>query len=403
VAAIPEDICSDLSINRELLTVVGLPEAGGRGGDAGSLRAIGRELGIRYVLDGSIRGIADRLAVNLQLIDVGPGVHLWSEQFDIDITGTTDTRNEMTSRAALTLIQQFVEHFSRGLATVPPEDWTADDLVIRGMALLIRPIMALNSPDPNPQEALGYFEQALVAAPHSIQAKLGIARVLVLMGTLGQSPRGGSEEVRAEQLVAEILAVDGDNVSAHIAMGRIRQTQFRFKDSLEALNVALRLAPNYAPALTNSGLTLALLCRPHAAVPLLEKSLRLSPHGSFAPLSHAYLGLCHLLKGDAETAILSLRTARAINPRMSLTHLWLAAALGLNGELDEAAAVLKQAFAIHPDLLRDMLRDRLLAQRTIPEYVALFRKTIYAGLLRAGLPDVAAEADATNPQAVGNA
>jgi DNA-binding winged helix-turn-helix (wHTH) protein/TolB-like protein len=401
LAAIPEDICHDLSIYRGLLEVVGAPEAGRPDADAAGPRAVGRELGVGYVLDGSIRGIADRLAVNVQLVDVATGVHLWSEQFDIDLGGTTDTRNEVASRVALTIFPQVVDHVSQGLEAVPPEDWTADDLVIRGTALLTRPVTAQIGPESNVQDALGHFEKALVASPRSIRAMLGIARVLVLRVSFGRGPRGGPDEVRAEQLLADVLAVDGDNVQAFILIGIIRRTQIRLNDSLDAFRVALQLAPNHAPLISELGFTLALLGQPDTALPLIERSLRIYPRGYYAPISHACLGLCHLLKGHAATAIPSLRTARAMNPGMSHIHLWLAAALGLNGALDEASAALKQALAIQPDVMRVILRDRLLARRAAPEYVALVRSTVYAGLLRAGLPDVMAEADARSPDAEG--
>jgi tetratricopeptide (TPR) repeat protein len=167
-------------------------------------------------------------------------------------------------------------------------------------------------------------------------------------------------------------------------MGILRRLQSRLNDSLIELRVAIGLAPNDPWTIANLGSTLTRLGQPEAAIPLIERSLRLSPHDFFAPISHSWLGLCHLLLGNTEEAITSLRTARAINPQLFFIHLWLAAALGLTGDLDEAGAALRQAFETSDDVPRSII----LLRRASPDFVARFERTVYVGLRRAGLPDV---------------
>jgi len=213
VEGIPEDIATDLS-HYPGSFVVDSPEALRRAGDSPSTRDIARELGVVYAIQGSIRGVVDQLSVNLQLIDAETGVRLWSERFDIDLDSTADIRNETINRVTLTVAAKLIEDISRRIEALPQEDWTADDLVIRGIALSFHPMAVQSGPEPNRQEALRCFDQALTLAPDSIPAKIGIAGILILNGAVGQNSFGGLDDVRAEQLLADVLRVNGQSALA---------------------------------------------------------------------------------------------------------------------------------------------------------------------------------------------
>src|SRR4051812_3272342 len=179
--------------------------------------------------------------------------------------------------------------------------------------------------------------------------------------------------------------VNSQNAFAHTLMGVLRRQQSRFDDSLTELRVALAMRPDFPPTLANLGITLAFVGLPDAAIPLFERSLRLSPYDYYASASHAFLGLCYLLLGNVEAAVASLRTARASNPHLYFAHWWLAAALGLKGELDAAREAFRQAIEIRPDVIAHV-GARL--RRGTPGHLALYEKTVYLGLRRAGLPDI---------------
>ena len=159
----------------------------------------------------------------------------------------------------------------------------------------------------------------------------------------GQSPQGGPDEVRVGQLLADVLSVNDDSAFARMLMGIYRRQQFRLNDALIELRMAIGLAPNLTWAAPHLGLTLALLGQPDEALPLIERSLRSSEHDFLTPLSHFVRGICHLLLGNTKEAIPSLRIAQVMNPRVYQFFVWLAAALGLKGELDEASAALRHA------------------------------------------------------------
>src|SRR5215472_2373281 len=147
---------------------------------------------------------------------------------------------------------------------------------------------------------------------------------------------------------------------------------------------AIALAPNYAPAYWMLGTTLVLLGEPEAAIVESEKGLRLNPPGAAVPVAYTIMSQGHLLLGHMDKAVELARKACTGNPRLYFTHMLLAAALGLNDELDEARAALTEALKIRPDL--DSLA-RLRAYMTCgsPRYWALREKTINRGLRRAGM------------------
>ena len=130
-----------------------------------------------------------------------------------------------------------------------------------------------------------------------------------------------------------------------------------------------------------------LLGYPESGIPLIEETLRLTPRNFTAPLYHCCLGLCHILLGRVEDALTPLRISRALNPSIFHTHWVLAAALGLKGELPEARAALAQAMTMRPELVSAPC-CYVISRQPSPAFLALFARTVCAGLRRAGLANV---------------
>jgi Flp pilus assembly protein TadD len=169
-------------------------------------------------------------------------------------------------------------------------------------------------------------------------------------------------------------------------MGSLRRLQGRLIDARIELEIAVALAPNSPVAYNQLGATLVFLGQPDAAMPHIEKSLRLAPHDRTTPVNHSYLGLCHMMLGQPEEAVVWLRKGRAGNPRLYYIHMLLAAALALKGELDEAAAALRQAIEIQPQIGSfSGIRARY-KNRAAPQFLALCENTVNVGLRLAGLP-----------------
>jgi len=238
----------------------------------------------------------------------------------------------------------------------------------------------------NRHEAIRCYEQALAGDPASVDVKIGIAFVLIANVADGWSLSAEQDLARAERLLLDVLHINGEIVRAHTSLGILRRLQGRLDESQIEFETALGLAPNHATTMGQLGVTLSLLGLPEAAIPLIEKSIRLAPYHPLAPLSYNFLGTCHLLLNNIEEAVICFKKSRAGNPRLFFTHLGLAAAFGLKGELGEAAAALRQAVEIRPEIgsLSDL---RAWPSLTNPKFLALFERTICAGLRHAGLPD----------------
>jgi tetratricopeptide (TPR) repeat protein len=236
-------------------------------------------------------------------------------------------------------------------------------------------------------EALRTFERALEIDPGSVEAKIGAATVLVTNLGNGWSNSFQQDEARADHLLLEALEGDPNDATAHVTMGLLRRLQGRLGESKIDLETAIALDPNHAVALRQLGSTLIYLGQPEAAIPVIDKSMRLNPRDRFIANTYTALGICHLLVGHTDLAIDLFNKARAANPRHHLSHLYLAAGLGLKGDLEAAKAALDEGIKLKPQV------NSLAAWRahrpweTNPQFLALREKTLDVGLRRAGMPE----------------
>jgi adenylate cyclase len=329
----------------------------------------------KYLIEGSMRDAANGVDVRLQLIDGQTSVRLWSGRLVINLD---DAADEPIHRVAGTIFKTVFEDVHRRIET--QQNLTPIDLMRRGYGLLIRPVNTGQYP-----EAIRLFEQALIGAPSSIPAKLGIVTSLIM--DITDNLDSYAAEDRAERLLLDILRVDADAAVAHMLMGTLRRAQGRLDDSKIEHDIAIQQSPNFPPAVAQLGVTLVCLGDPRTGVDLINKNLRIAPQDFTTPIFLSCQGLCHLLLGYVEEAITSLRKARALNPLMHYVHWWLASALGLKGELDEARAALAQATEMRPELASPPT-CYVLTRRPSPQFITLFEQTVYAGLRLSGLPDI---------------
>ena len=231
------------------------------------------------------------------------------------------------------------------------------------------------------------FEQALELDARSVDARIGLATILVDDLVFGWSSSPQPAEARAEQLLLEALELDQNRSTTRHAMGVLRRSQNRLTESRIELETAVALDRNDAIAFFQLGVTLMYLGQPEEAISHIEKSIRLNPRD---PNLGGYcwaLGSCHLLLTHVEQAIDLLRTARTENPRFWYIHAALAGALGLKGDLDEAKVALADGIQLRPEI-NSLARWRTHAPwNTNPQYWALREKTLNVGLRKAGMPE----------------
>jgi len=173
---------------------------------------------------------------------------------------------------------------------------------------------------------------------------------------------------------------------AHYAMGVLRRSQNRFAEAQIEFEAAIALDRNDALAMIQLGNILRYLGQPEAAIPYVAKAIRLNPRDPNI-VSYFCLGCCHVLLGNVDQAIELLRKARAANPRFWIIQLYLAVALGLRGDLDEARLALSESLTLEAEVSSLARMRAYLPFLTHPQHLALADETLDAGLRRAGFPD----------------
>jgi tetratricopeptide (TPR) repeat protein len=318
--------------------------------------------------------------VNVQLIDGESGAHLWADRFDTEGSKLAETQNDITGRLARTLNIALVQAAHRRIEREGTADANARDLVMRGWASFERG-------DANRAESQLLFERALEIDARSVPARIGVARVLIENLAYPRNDAFRQNETRAERLLTEALKLDASRADTHATLGLLRRVQNRLAEAQAEWEAAIALDRNNSWAYYELGIALMYLGEPQDAIPRFEKAMRLNP--SYPSIAGYYwgLGACQLLLGNVDEAIKLLTKARAANQRPYFIHLWLAGALGLRGDLEEARAALAEVAKLKPELTSLTQIRSYYPWSTNPRHLALRKETVDAGLLRAGLPE----------------
>jgi len=355
-------------------------------GQAIDVKQIGRDLGIRYVLEGSVRRTVDQVQVNVQLIDALSGAHVWAERFETDRRNLAAAQSEITARLTQTLNLELVKDVGRRIELEKPVDPDAQDFVMRGWAWYHRPRSAAAT-----AEAQRAFEHALAIDPRSVEARVGLARALTvhLVGNFEARSLNAlqGDSARAERLLLEAIESDPNHAAARSTMGLLRRVQNRLAEARIEFETAIALGSNDEFGRGQYAWTLLLLGEPEAAIAQGEKNLRVTPRDPTLWGTYLVLGWCRLLLNEAAPAIDMLIKSRAANPRPWVTHFGLAGALGLNGDIGGAKAAIAESMKLNPEV-HSLAHFRAYRPWGNPQYWALFEKTGATGLRRAGFPDI---------------
>jgi TolB-like protein/class 3 adenylate cyclase/Tfp pilus assembly protein PilF len=373
---ITDDLTTDLSRIKGSL-VIARNTAFSFKGKPVDAKQIGRELQVRYVLEGSVQRSGNQVRVNAQLIDTETGAHLWAERFDSDIGDLFSLQNEITARIANALQSQLAIAEARR----PTDNADALDYFLRGRAMLTNPVSRENY-----DEAEGYFEKALAIDPRSVDAAAWLAVALTVRVTDELSDSPDADLQRAERLAAQALAAAPNYGLAHYAKAQVLRAQSRFKAAIPEYETAIALDPSRVPAYAHVGWCKFLTGSVDDALPYFERVLRLSPTGPGVALWYGRMGVIQLLKSQTDAAIASLERASWENPRLPFVHAYLAAAHALKGQSERAhaelaeAQTLSKAYASLANVAKSSWFDD-------PKIRALADATYFPGLRKAGLPE----------------
>ncbi|KNY19856.1 tetratricopeptide repeat protein [Methylobacterium sp. ARG-1] len=338
-------------------------------------RAIGRELGVRYVVQGSLRQSAEQVRFAVQLTDVETGASLWADRYDGPRAAVGAAQDVLVAQVGRALGVRLLEAATHARAGQPAD---AVDLVMRGQALLNRPFARDNHAQARP-----LFERALGLDPMNTDARLGLAEVLVDGVLNGWTTERTADLDTAEQAIASVLQGDPTHPFAHYLRGETLRARSRYAEALAAFDRVLTLNPSFARAYAYRGLIQIFLGRAERTEADIAAAIRLSPRD---PLLGAWLardGLAKLHLGQDQEAIEPLRRAAAVNPLFDFPHLYLACAFARLDRDEEARASLAEFLRLRPGYTLARYRSLTSAD---PTFLAQ-RERIYDGLRRAGLPE----------------
>jgi TolB-like protein/class 3 adenylate cyclase len=378
VDGVTESLTTDLSRIRGSF-VIGRNTAFTYKGKAVDLKQIGRDLNVRYVLEGSVQRGGARMRVNVQLIDAETGNHLWAERFDKPLADLFDMQDEIVARLAAELNAQLVAaEARRAERTATPDSM---DLNFQGLAWLNK-----GTTPENVGQARSFFDRALVADPGNVGALFGSARADVADGANLFVTDLMAAFAAAEVKLTRALSSIPDHAGAHMNLGLVKMLTRRAAEGIAECEHALEGDRNLAQAHSNIAFGKILIGRPEETEAHIAEALRLSPRDKSAYIWMNTAGLAKLHLGSYEEAVAWFRRSVEANRNFPAPSLNLAAALVLLGRLDEARSAAKAGLALNPALATSRIRAAWTARSDDPTFLAGAER-ILDGMRKAGLPE----------------
>jgi adenylate cyclase len=342
-------------------------------------KQIGRELSVRYVLEGSVQRSGNRVRINAQLIDAETDAHLWAERFEGDAGDLFALQDEITSRIAVALNLELIA----AEAARPNEHPDALDYIFRGRAVGLKPGSRENF-----AERIAMFERALVLDPGSVEAQSLLATTLMALVLDGVTTSATADIARAEGLVRQASAAAPRSPLAHYAKGQLLRATRRWEEAIPEYETVLATNPNAVNALAAIAICKVYTGSIEEAVPLLQQAIRLSPRDPLISDMYYRIGVAQLVQSRIDEAILWHEKARSANPAHPTTRAYLASAYALKGEAERAAAELAEARRLSSDdRYSSIARLKAVGYFGVPKVHALFEATFFAGLHKAGIPE----------------
>jgi adenylate cyclase len=378
---ITEDLTTDLSRIAGVL-VISRNTAFTYRNKAINTKQIGRELGVRYVLEGSVRRSADQVRINAQLIDAEKDTQLWAERFNGKTSDLFALQDEITRRIAVALNLELW----RAEAARPRQHPVAVDYIFRAGALLI------GGPASRERyaEAIALFEHALALDPRSVDAQSGLAADLASRVVDNMTDTAAADLARAESLAGQALAAAPNSSLAHYAKGQLLRAQSRYAEAIPEYEAALSYNPNWVHAVHALARCKFFTGSIEEVIPLEEQAIRLSPRDPGIGGWYRQIGLVHLVQSRTDEAVVWLEKARNAAPAHPDIRAHLASAYALAGDIERAAAELAEARRLSADDRYSSLARLRAAEdfgALAPKVRTLLEATYIAGLRKAGMPE----------------
>jgi adenylate cyclase len=349
---IADDIITELSRIRWLF-VIARNSSFAYKGNATDVKRIGRELGVRYVLEGSVRRGGQRIRVNAQLIDAETGNHIWADRYDRDLTDFFAVQDELTLAVTIAIGPAVADAERRRALRKLPSNLGAWETYQRGMWHLSR----VRSEDvPRAREL---FNRALELDPALAAAHTGLGSLFLREGTMFAS-RPLLEALRLSGEEAQkALELDPNDAEAHGLRAEATGHRGDYTGSFHHVERALLVNPNCAMAHHIKGWLQIFTGQPAEGRGAILYGIRLDPRRASYPFVRSHLVMSYYIEGDYETTVAEAERVIADRPDHPYAYRWLAAALGQLGRSNEARAALDKALAIARDAFRLYVEQRV--------------------------------------------
>ncbi len=342
-------------------------------------KQIGRELRVRYVLEGSVRRLGNRVRVNAQLIDAETDAHLWADRFDGDTSDLFVLQDEITSQIAFALnIELTVAEAAR-----PTEHSDAMDYLFRGRVLFPGGLPSRR----NYAQAVSLLERGLALDPQSAEIQTYLAGVLVNGVVTFMTHTAAADLARAEDLIEQALATSRRSFYAHYVKGTVLRAQSRWEEAILHFETSLSLNRNSVGALQGLGWCKLYTGSLDEAIPIAEQAIRIGPRDPTIGFRYLMIGTVHLLQSRTDEAIIWLEKGRSVTPDVPNIRGRLAAAYALKGETERATAELAETRRLAGEVFSSIAGVKAGASFGVPKVRALFETTFLAGLRKAGMPE----------------
>jgi adenylate cyclase len=377
---ITEDLTSDLSRIAGSF-VISRNTAFTFKGKAVDARQIGRELGVRYVLEGSARRMGGTVRVNARLIDAGTGAYLWSEQMDVDQRTVASSQDNfgIANRLARMLSVELVNVEGRRAQHANPD---AVDLTMRGWSVL-------NGGPTNKddvQRSVALFEDALRIDPANGQARVGLAQALTVIYRNRWDPEPAQVLARADEAATRAISTAPNSAQAHSVKAEVLGLLNRFDAALATYDRAIALDRNHAVAYVGRARNLIVAGRAAEALAPVEKAIRLSPRDPelyvwYFVLCHAHTHLAH-----DTSAIEWCNKSIATGKTFWFAYVDLASAYAWRGQKAESAAAVAELLKLRPGYTVQGLEQDGSGASDNPAFRREYQR-IVEGARKAGLPE----------------
>jgi adenylate cyclase len=344
-------------------------------GKSPDIRQVARELGVQYVLEGSVRKASNHLRITAQLVDAITANHIWAERYDREIADVFTVQDEITESVVAAIEPQLYAAEHLRIQSKPPESLDAWGCVIRALWHLGR-----ITEDDN-EHARQLLRRAILLAPRYAKA-----HSLLAFAELSAVVRGSSDAdtamLVAEQHVHTALTLDDNDPWSHFSLGQLETLRSQQEEAIGAYRRAIELNPNFALAHGCMGGSLAFAGKSGAALEAIERALRMSPRDPFVPVFSHFAATAHFAIEDYAKGADCERRALRQRPALLPSRRVLAACLVGLGQVDDARATISELLKLDPrnSIRRDAYGYAVFARVADQErYVAALRK--------AGLPE----------------